>query len=210
MTAWLVALGLGIRSVDLGPGSAQCFWQVSCTQRSSTFGLSAGRRGDRQTEQQACETLTHECRLMKHRTMWPLLRVLAMHRRYMADETLRRSRNEGRARPVSSVSKIEVDATHEHLATNISAATALTLGAATPAFAASPAAPASSKTTAPQGEDPPGADSGDQSAPPTVEHQGVIVPPPTGDLGIHTQVPDPNAGTPEEVIPPSSAKGEPR
>jgi hypothetical protein len=49
--------------------------------------------------------------------------------------------------------------------------TALTLGAATPAFAASPAAPASSKTTAPQGEDPPGADSGDQSAPPTVEHQ---------------------------------------
>ena len=62
--------------------------------------------------------------------------------------------------------------------------TALTLGAATPAFAASPAAPASSKTTAPQGEDPPGADSGDQSAPPIVEHQGVIVPPPTGDLGI--------------------------
>ena len=63
--------------------------------------------------------------------------------------------------------------------------TALTLGAATPAFAASPAAPASSKTTAPQGEDPPGADSGDQSAPPTVEHQGDRATPDGGSGNPH-------------------------
>jgi hypothetical protein len=41
----------------------------------------------------------------------------------------------------------------------------------------------------PQGEDPPGIDEG-QTAPPA-EHQGVIPPPPVGDEGIYTKVPNP-------------------
>jgi hypothetical protein len=88
--------------------------------------------------------------------------------------------------------------------------TGLTLAATAPALAASPGTPDSPEKTAPQGEDPPGADNGDQAMPPAVEHKGVIAPPPTGDAGIHTQVPDPNAGTPEEVIPPPTLQGEPR
>jgi hypothetical protein len=58
---------------------------------------------------------------------------------------------------------------------------------------------------APQGEDPPGADNG--ATPPAVEHDGVITPPATGDEGIHTEVPNPNAGHPEEVIPPPGTPG---
>jgi hypothetical protein len=59
---------------------------------------------------------------------------------------------------------------------------------------------ATEKTT-PQGEDAPGPDNGTPVAP-SAENKGVITPPPTGDTGIHAQVPNPNAGTPEEVIPP--------
>jgi hypothetical protein len=35
------------------------------------------------------------------------------------------------------------------------------------------------------------------------EHNGVIPPPAVGDEDIQTEVPDPSAGTEEEVIPPS-------
>ena len=41
----------------------------------------------------------------------------------------------------------------------------------------------------PQGEDPPGTDE-EQTATPT-EHKGVIPPPPVGDEGIYTKVPNP-------------------
>ncbi len=58
--------------------------------------------------------------------------------------------------------------------------------------------------TVPQGKDAPGNE--DQSKP-TTEHKGVIKPPQTGDQGIYTQVPNPNAGTKEEVIPPSGSPG---
>jgi hypothetical protein len=54
--------------------------------------------------------------------------------------------------------------------------------------------------TAPQGEDPPGADNGSTELPPPED--GVIPPPDVGDEGIHTEVPDPGAGHEEEVIPP--------
>jgi hypothetical protein len=57
--------------------------------------------------------------------------------------------------------------------------------------------------TAPQGEDPPGADNGAPEAPPPAEHKGVIPPPDIGDEDIHTDVPNPEAGHEEEVIPPS-------
>jgi hypothetical protein len=71
------------------------------------------------------------------------------------------------------------------------------------AFAASPGdAP---EKGIPQGNDPPGADE-KQTAPPA-EHKGVIIPPPTGDEGIQTQVPNPNAGHEKEVIPPPGSPG---
>jgi hypothetical protein len=58
--------------------------------------------------------------------------------------------------------------------------------------------------TAPQGEDPPGADNnGAPDATPPAEHKGVIPPPEIGDEDIHTEVPNPEAGHEEEVIPPS-------
>jgi hypothetical protein len=60
--------------------------------------------------------------------------------------------------------------------------------------------------TVPQGRDPPGADNGEQSGPAT-QHEGVITPPKTGDEGIYTQAPNPNAGTKEEVIPPPGTPG---
>lgn len=56
--------------------------------------------------------------------------------------------------------------------------------------------------TVPQGEDPPGADEGGIGIPAPSEHKGVIPPPDIGDEGIHTDVPNPDAGTEEEVIPP--------
>ena len=47
-------------------------------------------------------------------------------------------------------------------------------------------------------------------APPPVEHKGVITPPQIGDEGIHTEVPNPDAGHDEEVIPPpGTPDGEP-
>jgi hypothetical protein len=56
--------------------------------------------------------------------------------------------------------------------------------------------------TVPQGEDPPGADQGGVEVPPPSEHEGVIPPPPTGDHDIQTEVPNPDAGTDEEIIRP--------
>jgi hypothetical protein len=57
--------------------------------------------------------------------------------------------------------------------------------------------------TTPQGEDPPGPDNGAPEAAPPSEHKGVIPPPDIGDEGIHTDVPNPDAGHEKEVIPPS-------
>ena len=55
--------------------------------------------------------------------------------------------------------------------------------------------------TVPQGQDPPGAENGQQQSPPT-EDKEVIPPPPIGDEEIHTEAPNPEAGHEEEVIPP--------
>lgn len=64
---------------------------------------------------------------------------------------------------------------------------------------------------APQGEDPPGADQshvtpGTEPDPSLTEkldrNEGVIAPPATGDTEIYTEVPNPDAGTDEEVITP--------
>jgi hypothetical protein len=57
------------------------------------------------------------------------------------------------------------------------------------------------KQDLPQGEDPPSG-----ATPTPGENGGVIVPPATGDEGIHTQVPDPNAGTDRDVISPPAAQ----
>ena len=80
---------------------------------------------------------------------------------------------------------------------------ALTLLA--PSLCTDRALAAAPEQTAPQGEDPPGADNGSAGTPPV--HDGVIKPPPTGDEGIHVDVPNPNAGHDEEVIPPSELPG---
>jgi hypothetical protein len=56
--------------------------------------------------------------------------------------------------------------------------------------------------TVPQGQDPPGADNGEQPIPPRAEDNKVIPPPPIGDEDIHTEAPNPEAGHEEEVIPP--------
>jgi hypothetical protein len=69
-------------------------------------------------------------------------------------------------------------------------------------FAVSPAlAAATGEKTVPQGQDPPGGDNEAPIAPPA-QHDGVITPPPIGDEDIHTDVPNPDAGHEEEVIPP--------
>jgi hypothetical protein len=73
-------------------------------------------------------------------------------------------------------------------------------------FAASPNAAEGPEKTVPQGKDPPGNDNETQSNT-TTKHKGVIKPPQTGDQGIYTQVPSPNAGTKEEVIPPPGTPG---
>ena len=71
-----------------------------------------------------------------------------------------------------------------------------------PGFAVSPAlAAGTGEKTVPQGEDPPGDDDEQPIAPPA-QNDGVITPPPIGDEDIHTDVPNPNAGHKEEVIPP--------
>jgi hypothetical protein len=72
----------------------------------------------------------------------------------------------------------------------------------------------------PQGQDAPGADIPGEPVPGTNPHeslsekldrnQRVIEPPPVGDEGIHTQVPNPEAGHEEEVIrPPDTPGGSP-
>ena len=58
----------------------------------------------------------------------------------------------------------------------------------------------------PQGKDPPGTDEEQGTAPPS-EHKGVIPPPPVGDEGIYTKVPNPEAGHEKEVIPPPGSPG---
>jgi hypothetical protein len=58
----------------------------------------------------------------------------------------------------------------------------------------------------PQGEDPPGTDEEQPTTPPA-EHKGVIPPPPVGDEGIYTKVPNPEAGHEKEVIPPPGSPG---
>jgi hypothetical protein len=60
--------------------------------------------------------------------------------------------------------------------------------------------------TIPQGKDPPGTDEEQGTAPPA-EHKGVIPPPPVGDEGIYTKVPNPEAGHDKEVIPPPGSPG---
>jgi hypothetical protein len=75
-----------------------------------------------------------------------------------------------------------------------------------PSFAGAAAAP---EPTVPQGQDPPGADDGEQVSPPP-DGEEVIPPPPVGDEDIYIQAPNPEAGHEEEVIspPPSSPEDE--
>jgi hypothetical protein len=60
--------------------------------------------------------------------------------------------------------------------------------------------------TTPQGEDPPGTDEEQRTAPPA-EHKGVIPPPPVGDEVIYTKVQNPEAGHEKVVIPPPGSPG---
>ena len=64
---------------------------------------------------------------------------------------------------------------------------------------------ATQQQVAPQGKDAPGADDNRQA--PLAQQEGVIKPPPTGDEGIHTEVPNPNAGPREEISPPPQMPG---
>lgn len=57
-----------------------------------------------------------------------------------------------------------------------------------------------------QGKETPGTDEEQGTAPPA-EHKGVIPPPPVGDEGIYTKVPNPEAGHEKEVIPPPGSPG---
>ena len=58
---------------------------------------------------------------------------------------------------------------------------------ASSAFEASYAGPTDTpEKTVPQGQDPPGADNGEQPIPPQAEDKEVIPPPPIGDEDIHT------------------------
>ena len=61
-------------------------------------------------------------------------------------------------------------------------------------------------SAAPQGEDPPGTDQNQPTAPPA-QYKGVITPPQMGDEGIYTKVPNPEAGHEKEVIPPPGSPG---
>ena len=90
------------------------------------------------------------------------------------------------------------------------------LGCAVPVGVATVAQAA--EQVAPQGEDPPGADLAQpphQAEPnPSLteklqENEGVIDPPATGDADIHTEVPNPEAGTDEEVIKPDDLGAQP-
>ena len=50
-------------------------------------------------------------------------------------------------------------------------------------------------------------DTQEQTAPQGKQEDGVIKPPPTGDEGIHTEVPNPNAGPRDEIAPPPQLPG---
>lgn len=90
---------------------------------------------------------------------------------------------------------------------SIGALTALLMLAATVSqsnlFAASAGTP---EKTTPHGDDAPGPDNG-TAVPPPAENNGVIQPPAIGDTRIQAQVPNPDAGTAEEVIPPPGTRG---
>jgi hypothetical protein len=60
--------------------------------------------------------------------------------------------------------------------------------------------------SAPQGKDPPGNDEAPITPAPK-ENKGVITPPPVGDKDILTNVPNPNAGSEKDVIPPPGIPG---
>ena len=62
--------------------------------------------------------------------------------------------------------------------------------------------------TAPQGKDPPGNDNDPQATPSPSVGKGGIRLPETGDKDIETTVPDPDAGTDEEIILPPGGLGE--
>jgi len=64
---------------------------------------------------------------------------------------------------------------------------------------AAPAGTDAQEQAVPQGKDPPGAD--DNAQPPLAQQDGVIKPPLIGDQGIHTGVPNPNAGPRDEIAP---------
>src|SRR5215510_12124565 len=72
--------------------------------------------------------------------------------------------------------------------------------------ASSPDTRETAEKTVPQGGDPAGTDEEQHTAPPA-EHKGVIPPPPMGDEGIYTKVPNPEAGHDKEVIPPPDSPG---
>jgi len=84
------------------------------------------------------------------------------------------------------------------------AALSLVVAHSNQTFGASPDAIQVQEKAVPQGKDPPGNEDQPNS---TTEHKGVIKPPQTGDQGIYTQAPNPNAGTKEEVIPPPGSPG---
>jgi hypothetical protein len=89
---------------------------------------------------------------------------------------------------------------HTSVLTSAALAALLTSFAFEPACAA-PAGTETPDQAAPQGEDRPGAD--DEVQMPSTQQGEVIKPPPTGDEGIHAQVPNPNAGPGDEIAPPS-------
>ena len=98
-------------------------------------------------------------------------------------------------------------ARHVHLASVVIGMVLIFLPCLGPAFAVSrDGTQEAVEKTIPQGQDPPGTDEERQTAPPA-EHKGVIPPPPMGDEGIYTKVPNPEAGHEKEVIPPPDSPG---
>jgi len=91
----------------------------------------------------------------------------------------------------------------------------LTLGTALAGPASSPGAV---EKAIPQGQDPPGADELDQTAPSDSQgenlseqldrNKGVITPPATGDSEIYTEAPNPNPGTTPVIPPPGTPGGD--
>jgi hypothetical protein len=62
--------------------------------------------------------------------------------------------------------------------------------------------------TGPQVKELPGADDGRLQRSPPAEHKDVIPAPPTGDEGIYTDAPNPEAGHEKEVLPPPDTPSE--